>query len=95
MVLVTGFTSRPSVSRSSRSQISFFANGRWVQNKFLTYALEEAYHALLPQGRHPIAVVNISLDPKLVDVNVHPAKAEVRFLNEREVFGAVQRSVRA
>jgi len=59
----------------------------------LNYAVEEAYHAILPKGRHPIAILNIALDPSQVDINVHPAKREVRFLRSREVFSAVQKAV--
>jgi DNA mismatch repair protein MutL len=66
-----------------------------VLSRMLTYAVEEAYHSLLLSGRHPIAVVNIQLDPALLDVNVHPAKTEIRFLKERRVYSAVQRAVRS
>lgn len=94
-ILVAGFVSQPAVTRSTRSYLSFFVNGRWVQNRMLSYAVEEAYHTLLQVGRHPLAVLNIQLPPEQVDVNVHPAKSEVRFVREREVFAAVQRAVRA
>ena len=92
---ISGFASAPSLTRASRSYISFFINRRWVQSRLLTYAIEEAYHGLLIHGRHPIAVVNLFLPSEDLDVNVHPAKNEVKFRNEREVFGLVQRSVRA
>jgi DNA mismatch repair protein MutL len=61
----------------------------------LTRAVEEAYQGLLMQGRHPIAIINISLPPSEVDVNIHPTKAEVKFQNERAIFTAVQRAVRS
>jgi len=92
---VTGFVSPISLTRASRSYMSFFVNRRWVQSRMATYALEEAYHGLLMVGRHPIAVINISLLPQEVDVNVHPTKNEVRFRNERDIFSAVQKSVKA
>jgi DNA mismatch repair protein MutL len=92
---VTGFVSPPSLTRAMRSYMSFFVNRRWVQSRMLTYALEEAYHGLLMTGRHPIAVINIAMPPQEVDVNVHPAKSEVKFRHEREVFGALQKAVRA
>jgi len=60
----------------------------------LSYAVEEAYHSLLMAGRHPLAVVNITVAPTQIDVNVHPAKTEIRFLKERRVYAAVQRAVR-
>ncbi|MGH2516842.1 MAG: DNA mismatch repair endonuclease MutL, partial [Ktedonobacterales bacterium] len=92
---VTGYVSRPSCYKSTRGYLSFFVNRRWVQSRTLSYAVEEAYHSLLLMGRHPIAVVNVMLDPALLDANVHPAKTEVRFLRDRQVYAAVQRAVRA
>jgi DNA mismatch repair protein MutL len=92
--LVRGYVSRPSCYKSTRNYLSFFVNRRWVQSRTLSYAVEEAYHSLLLVGRHPIAVVGITLDPALVDVNVHPAKTEIKFLRERQVYAAVQRAVR-
>ena len=93
--VVTGFTSLPTCYKSTRQHISFFVNRRWVLSHMLTAALEEAYHSLLLSERHPIAVVNIAIDPTLLDVNVHPAKTEIRFLKERRVYGAVLRAVRS
>ena len=92
---MSGFVSQPALTRSTRAYMSFFVNGRWVQNRMLGFALEEAYHTLLQVGRHPIAVLNIEMPPDQVDVNVHPAKSEVRFLREREVFSALQRAARS
>ncbi len=93
--LVSGYVSRPSCYKSTRQHISFFVNRRWVLSRMLTAAVEGAYHSLLLTGRHPIAVINIQLDPALLDVNVHPAKTEIRFLKERRVFAAILRAVRA
>jgi DNA mismatch repair protein MutL len=90
-----GYISLPSCYRSTRQCLSFFVNRRWVQSRTLTYAVEEAYHSLLLAGRHPVAVVEVALDPALLDVNVHPAKTEVKFLRERLVYATVQRAVRA
>ena len=91
---VSGFVSPPSVHRGDRKHLTFFVNGRWIQDRSLSYAVSEAYRTLMPTGRHPIVVLNLTLDPSQVDVNVHPAKAEVRFRDGRSVFGAVQRTVR-
>ena len=93
--LVDGFVSRLSCYKATRSYLSFFVNRRFVQSRTLSYAVEEAYHSLLLTGRHPVAVIAITLDPALVDVNVHPAKTEVKFLHERQVYAAVQRAARA
>ncbi|HEY7354849.1 MAG TPA: DNA mismatch repair endonuclease MutL, partial [Ktedonobacterales bacterium] len=92
---VSGYISRPTCYKSSRQYLSFFVNRRWVQSRTLSYAVEEAYHSLLLAGRHPIAVLNLTLDPALLDVNVHPAKTEIKFLRERQVYGALQKAVRA
>ena len=92
---VYGYTSRPTTYKATRQYLSIFVNRRLVQSRTLAHAVEEAYHTLLLAGRHPIAVVNVEIDSYLVDVNVHPAKTEVKFLRERQVYAAVQRAVRA
>jgi DNA mismatch repair protein MutL len=92
--VVSGYISLPTCYKSTRQHMSFFVNRRWVLSRMLSYAVEEAYHSLLLTGRHPIAVVNISVDPTQIDVNVHPAKTEIRFLRERRVFSAIVRAVR-
>ena len=93
-IQVTGLISPPSFHRANRSYITLFVNGRWVQDPRLTYAIIQAYHTLLPTGRYPLAVVMMNMPPGDVDVNVHPAKAEVRFSNGDTVFRAVQKAVR-
>ena len=92
--VVTGYISLPTCYKSTRQHMSFFVNRRWVLSRMLSYAVEESYHSLLLPGRHPIAVVNISLDPSQIDVNVHPAKTEIRFLKEKRVYAAILRAVR-
>ncbi len=94
-VRVEGFISPPSVGRSSRREITFFVNGRWVQDASLSTAVVQAYHGLLMVGRFPLAVVFLRLPPEDVDVNVHPAKAEVRFREPDVIFSVLQRVVRA
>ncbi len=92
---INGYVSRPSLSRSNRSYISLYVNRRWVKSQALTYAVEEAYSGLLVTGRHPIAMINVYMPYSDVDVNVHPAKTEVRFQDERALFAALQKAVRA
>ena len=92
---VRGLISPPDISRSSRSSINIIVNRRWIQSRTLTFALEEAYQGFLMERRHPLAVVHIAVPPEELDVNVHPAKLEVRFRNEREVFSTLQRAVRS
>jgi DNA mismatch repair protein MutL len=91
---LTGYTSPASLTRSNRKEITFFINGRWVQDSALSAALLQAYHTLLMVGRFPLATLFLELDPQEVDVNVHPAKAEVRFRSSERVFSFVQRAVR-
>ncbi|MEO8745599.1 MAG: DNA mismatch repair endonuclease MutL [Candidatus Dormiibacterota bacterium] len=95
MPLVTGAVSQPRLSRGSRDGIVLAVNGRPISARSLVYALEECYQGRLERGRHPVAVIDIGIDPKLIDVNVHPAKKEVRFRDEGAVFGALQRAARA
>ena len=92
--LVTGMLGSPAISRSNRDYLSLFVNRRWTNSRLLAWAVEEAYHGLLMPGKHPVAVINISLSPKEVDVNIHPTKTEVKFQNEHAVFSAVQKAVR-
>ncbi|MDH3943664.1 MAG: DNA mismatch repair endonuclease MutL [Anaerolineae bacterium] len=92
---VEGFTTPTHTTRASRRQLSFFVNGRWVQDAALSAAVVQAYHTLLMVGRFPISVLFIHLPPSDVDVNVHPAKSEVRFRYPDRIFSAVQRSVRS
>jgi DNA mismatch repair protein MutL len=91
---ITGMVGSPEVGRAGRGYLSFFVNRRWVSSRLLAYAVEEAYHGLLMVGRHPVAILNITLPSAEVDVNIHPAKSEVKFRNESDIFRAVQRAVR-
>ena len=91
-VEVTGLISEPRAHRGTRSGLVIVVNRRRVHNRALVAAVEEAYSGLLPAGRHPFGVVQVTLDAALVDVNVHPTKREVRLREEGRVFGAVQRA---
>jgi DNA mismatch repair protein MutL len=90
---VGGLTSPPSLARSNRNYLSFFVNRRWVRSPLLTRATEEAYRGLLMDGQHPIAVINISLPTQELDVNIHPAKAQIKFCHEQAVFGSVRKAI--
>ena len=93
-ISVSGFVGPPSLHWANRSRIILFVNGRRIKDNSLAYAVIQAYHTLLPGGRYPLGVIFITLPPSEVDVNVHPAKTEVRFRHPNDVFGAVQRAVR-
>ncbi|MGY8717240.1 MAG: DNA mismatch repair endonuclease MutL, partial [Verrucomicrobiia bacterium] len=90
---LAGLIGRPGVGRSTRHEMIVFVNGRPVDNRTLNYALIESYHESLPKGRYPPAFVFFTLPPHEVDVNVHPAKREVRFRSEPAVRGFVIRAV--
>ena len=91
---VRGFVSRPHQSRKSRAMQFFFINGRFVKSATAMAALEQAYKNSIMTGKFPACVLNLEIDPKLVDVNVHPAKIEVRFVNERPVFNLIYYGVK-
>jgi DNA mismatch repair protein MutL len=90
---VSGLTSPPSLARSNRNYLSFFINRRWVHSPLLTRATEEAYRGLLMDGQHPITVINVSLPSQELDVNIHPAKAQIKFCHEQTVFSSVQKAI--
>lgn len=89
-----GFVSTLSLTRSNRRDITLFVNGRWVQDTALASAVIRAYNTMLMVGRYPVVILFIELPGELVDVNVHPSKAEVRFRDNDLVFGSVQRAIR-
>ncbi|MEL3971226.1 DNA mismatch repair endonuclease MutL [Rossellomorea oryzaecorticis] len=91
---VNGYISLPEVTRASRNYISTMINGRFIKNYALAKAIGEGYHTLLPIGRHPIVLLNIDMDPVLVDVNVHPSKMEVRISKENELNALVTEGIK-
>ena len=91
---IFGFISPVGLTRSNRKEMNYFVNGRWVQEQALNSSVQRAYQTLIMVGRFPIIALFISVDPEDVDVNVHPAKAEVRFKNPDRIVGGVHRAVR-
>ena len=94
-VEVTGFVTKPTFSRANRSMQQFFVNGRPVRSKLLGAAVEQAYQGHLTSGRFPACFLSLKVPAGAVDVNVHPAKLEVKFAREREVFSAIYQVVRS
>ena len=92
-VQVGGYVTRPTYSRANRSMQNFFVNGRFIRSKLLSAAVEQAYHGRLTGGRYPACFLDLRVNTGAVDVNVHPAKLEVKFSHEREVFSAVYLSL--
>jgi DNA mismatch repair protein MutL len=93
-VAVAGCLGWGKATLPTRSGLTLLVNGRWIQSRALSYAVDEAYRTLVQVGRFPIAVLDLRVPPGDVDANVHPRKSEVRLLHERAVFAAVQRAIR-
>ena len=93
-VAVDGYTGAPDLNRRNRSYTTLLVNRRWVYDRSIYYAIEQAYQGNLPDRRFPFAVINISVPPEQVDVNSHPTKREVRFRDGDRLFSLVQRAVR-
>ena len=91
---IRGFIAKPETTRANRNGISTVVNGRYIKNYTLIHALLQGYHTLLPINRYPVAAFHIEMDPTLVDVNVHPAKLEVRFSKEQELIQFVEQQVK-
>lgn len=89
-----GFVSSPVYTRSSRSAQYFYVNNRFVRDKVISHSTQHGYNHLLPKGQHPATYLFLSMDPSLYDVNVHPAKAEVRFAFQQEVHRFVSAAVK-
>ena len=92
---VHGYVCRPASARANRTMQHFFINGRYVKTRTAMAALEQAYKGAVMAGKFPACVVNIDMPPETVDANVHPAKIEVRFVNEKPVFDAVYHGVKS
>ncbi len=91
---VTGVVGKPEIARSNRSNQIFFVNERYIKDKTLSGAAENSFKGLLPIGKYGFLVLNIDMDPSMVDVNVHPAKLEVRFQEENKVFKAIYHAIK-
>lgn len=93
-ITVTGVVGKPQIARSNRSNQLFFVNKRYIKDKTLSAATEQAYKGLIPIGKFGFVILNIEMDPAKVDVNVHPAKLEVRFQEESKVFQAIYHTIK-
>ena len=93
-IKITGVIGKPEIARSNRSNQLFFVNKRYIKDKTLSAATEQAYKGLIPIGKFGFVILNININPSKVDVNVHPAKLEVRFEEEGKVFQAIYHSIK-
>ncbi len=93
-IKITGVIGKPEIARSNRSNQMFFINKRYVKDRILSSATENSFKGLIPIGKYGFVILNIDMDPSKVDVNVHPAKLEVRFDDENKIFKAVYHAIR-
>ena len=92
-IKLEAYIGKPEFTKSNREHQLFFLNRRPIRNKTLGAALGSAFQSVIPKGRHPVAILFLEMDPQMVDVNVHPAKTEVRFRNQRSVYNEVSRGL--
>ena len=88
-ITITGVVGKPEIARSNRGNQLFFVNKRYIKDRILSNAIEKAFKGMIPIGKFGFVIINMEMSPNLVDVNVHPAKLEVRFQEEQKVFKAV------
>ena len=93
-IKIEGILGLPPLHKGSSKLIQTFVNNRSVENRMLTYAIRETYTDFLPHKRFPVAIINISISPDQVDVNVHPTKSVVKFLDEGKIFSTIQKTIR-
>lgn len=93
LVKINGYIVRPVITRNNRHMQTIIVNGRYVRSKLISQGVLDAYHTLLPIGRHPVFVLDLQIDPSKVDANVHPTKMEIRFDEEDEIISAVREAV--
>lgn len=90
---VDGFLGKPVLSRGNRNYMNYFINGRYIRSNVIHRAIEEAYSQYTMQHRYPFTVLHLTIDPKYIDVNVHPQKMEIRFTREQEIFQSIHHAV--
>lgn len=93
-ITIFGYVASPYQARNDKSQQAFFVNNRSIRSEDISQALYDAYHSLLFVGKHPVAVLNLAIDPQRIDVNVHPHKMEIKFEQKEQIYGAVYQAIR-
>lgn len=92
-LMLSGFVGKPELSRSSKKYQFLFVNGRPIEDRMISHAVKDAFHSLLMHEKFPWYVIDMQIDPNMIDVNVHPRKLEIRFLNQQEVFRVVMSTI--
>ena len=93
-VTMTGYLAKPAISRGNRSFENYFVNHRYIENKIISKAIEDAYRTFVMIHKFPFVVLNFDIDPSLIDVNIHPAKREMKFINEQEIYAFTYANIR-
>ncbi len=93
-IQITGYVGKPEFAKKTRGEQYFFVNSRFIKNNYLSHAVSTAFQGLLPDDFHPFYVIFLEMDPERVDVNVHPTKTEVKFQDDRLLYGVIQSAVR-
>lgn len=92
-IVLEGFLGKPTINRANRNFENYFVNGRYIKSKVISKAIEEGYQSYMMQHRYPFCVLHITIPPESVDVNVHPAKMEVRFANQNMIFKQISENI--
>lgn len=92
-IKITGFISKPAIIRSSRSWQTYIINGRIINSRIISKAIDNAYHSLLPKSGYPFVILNIEINKRTIDINVHPQKAEIKFADESRLFKTIYHSI--
>ena len=92
-IRLSGYIGKPLISRGNRSYENFFINGRYIKSGLITKAIENAYHGFVMQHKYPFTVIRLTIDPAELDVNVHPAKMELRFRDEEKIYNTVYETI--
>ena len=94
LVKISGFVGKPEFSKRTRGEQYFFVNGRFIKNHYLNHAINKAFSDLISENNHPSYFLNISIDPKKIDINIHPTKTEIKFEDEKSIYAILRSSVK-
>lgn len=94
IVNISGFIGKPEFARKSRGEQYFFTNNRFIKSPYLHHAIENAYQELIPKDSFPTYIINLSIDPKMIDVNIHPTKTEINFQDIKSIYAVLHSSIR-
>ena len=94
LVKISGFVAKPEFAKRTRGEQFFFVNGRFIKNHYLNHAINKAFSELIAENYHPSYFINLSIDPKKIDINIHPTKTEIKFEDEKSIYAILRSSVK-